>query len=241
MRGAVRVLFRAGRCSSGVSSGVTHECAIRDWHRLPGTIDQQLVAAFAACHYTHTVLQDLERCPALVLNADYRPLSYFPLSLWSWQDAIKAVFRGSVDIISEYDRTVRSPGFEMKLPSVLALKEFIPAARKPPFTRFNVFLRDAFECQYCAQDFKTHELTFDHVIPRSRGGHTQWDNIVAACRGCNTKKGNHMPKEVQMHPKRAPVEPSLFQLQEQGRKFPPNFLHESWDDFLYWDAELEDG
>ena len=181
----------------------------------------------------------LERCPALILNADYRPLSYFPLSLWSWQDAVKAIFRGSVEIVSEYDRIVSSPGLQMKLPSVLALKDYIQPRRRPPFTRFNVFLRDAFDCQYCTKGFKTHELTFDHVIPRSRGGRTEWENIVAACRTCNTRKGNHMPHEISMHPVVKPAEPSLYQLQERGRKFPPNFLHKSWDDFLYWDAELD--
>lgn len=182
----------------------------------------------------------LEKCPALILNADYRPLSYFPLSLWSWQDAVKAIFRESVTIVSEYERTIRSPNWEMKLPSVLALKEYMPAARKPAFTRFNVFLRDQWECQYCADDFKTHELTFDHVIPRSRGGRTEWENIVAACRDCNTQKGNQMPHEAKMYPTREPREPTLFELQDRGRKFPPNFLHESWGDFLYWDTELED-
>ncbi|MEC7028773.1 MAG: HNH endonuclease, partial [Pseudomonadota bacterium] len=60
-------------------------------------------------------LASLEQCPALILNADYRPLSYFPLSIWSWQDAIKAIFRGSVVVVSEYDRTVSSPSQEIKL------------------------------------------------------------------------------------------------------------------------------
>ena len=83
-----------------------------------------------------------ENCPALVLNADFRPLSYFPLSLWSWQDAVKAVFLERVSIISEYDREVHSPSFRMKLPSVIALKEYIASSRYPAFTRFNVFLRD---------------------------------------------------------------------------------------------------
>lgn len=182
----------------------------------------------------------LGQCNALILNADYRPLSYFPLSIWPWQDAVKAIFRGSVDIVSEYDRTVRSPRWEMKLPSVLALREYVPMARKPAFTRFNVFLRDRWKCQYCASDFKTHELTFDHVIPRSRGGRTSWDNIVAACRSCNTQKGSKMPHEVGMYPMREPMQPSVHELQGHGRRFPPNFLHASWGDFLYWDTELED-
>ena len=85
--------------------------------------------------------------PALVLNADYRPLSYYPLSLWGWQDTVKAVFLDRVNIVSEYDRCVRSPSFEMKLPSVVSLKTYIRPARYPAFTRFNVFLRDRFICQ----------------------------------------------------------------------------------------------
>ena len=182
----------------------------------------------------------LEQCPALVLNADYRPLSYFPLSLWSWQDAIKAIFRDSVVVISEYERVVHSPTQEIRLPSVLALKEYIPAARKPAFTRFNLFLRDRFECQYCHGSFKTNDLTFDHLLPRSRGGKTSWDNIVTACQACNIRKGDRTPDECGMYPRWEPRQPTIYELQEHGRKFPPNFLHESWGDFLYWDTELVD-
>jgi len=82
----------------------------------------------------------LEKCPALVLNADYRPLSYYPLSLWSWQDSVKSVFLDRVTIVSNYERIIRSPSFTMKLPSVIALKNFIKPQSNPSFTRFNVFL-----------------------------------------------------------------------------------------------------
>ena len=181
----------------------------------------------------------LDNCPALVLNADFRPLSYFPLSLWSWQEAIKAVFLDRVNIVAEYDHVVRSPPFEMRLPSVISLKEYIPAARRPAFTRFNVFLRDRFTCQYCGHRFPTHELTFDHVLPRSRGGRTTWRNVVTSCADCNLRKGNRLPGENGMTPLRPPHEPTTFLLQENGRSFPPNFLHESWRDYLYWDVELE--
>jgi 5-methylcytosine-specific restriction endonuclease McrA len=180
-----------------------------------------------------------DSCPALVLNADFRPLSYFPLSLWSWQDAIKAVFLDRVSVISEYDRTIRSPSLQMRLPSVIALKEYIPAARRPAFTRFNVFLRDKFECQYCGHSFGAHDLTFDHLIPRSLGGRTTWVNVVAACAPCNLRKGNRLAHQAGMHPVRLPAEPSSAELQENGRGFPPNYLHQSWRDFLYWDSELE--
>ena len=91
----------------------------------------------------------LDKCPALVLNADYRPLSYYPLSLWCWQDAVRDVFLDRVTIVSEYDREIRSPSFSMKLPSVISLKKYIKPSEFPNFTRFNVFLRDRFSCQYC--------------------------------------------------------------------------------------------
>src|SRR6201996_1648111 len=86
-----------------------------------------------------TAARSPENCPALVLNADHRPLSYFPLSLWSWQDAIKAVFLDRVNILAEYDRAVHSPSFQMKIPSVVSLKSYVKPARNRASTRFNVF------------------------------------------------------------------------------------------------------
>jgi 5-methylcytosine-specific restriction endonuclease McrA len=177
-------------------------------------------------------------CPALVLNADFRPLSYFPLSLWSWQDTLKAVFLGRVDVVAEYETEVRSVSTAIRLPSVVSLKSYVNHARKPAFTRFNVFLRDSFSCQYCGKADRDG-LTFDHVIPRSRGGKTTWDNIVAACSPCNLRKGGKMPRDARMWPTHTPRQPNMFELNEKGRAFPPNHLHESWQDYLYWDAELE--
>ncbi len=177
-----------------------------------------------------------DSCPALVLNADYRPLSYYPLSLWSWQDTIKAVFLDRVNIVSHYDQAVHSPSIEMQLPSVVSLKSYVKPARWPAFTRFNVFLRDRFMCQYCGS---TEDLTFDHLIPRSRGGQTTWDNVVAACSPCNLKKGGKLPKAAKMWPAQQPFRPTVHQLHANGRLFPPNYLHESWQDYLYWDTELE--
>ncbi len=181
----------------------------------------------------------LSACPALVLNADYQPLSYYPLSVWNWQEAVKAIFLDRVDVVSHYDRVIRSPGFETRLPSVVALRQYVPLQRRPPFTRFNVFLRDRFTCQYCERHLPAQELTFDHLIPRSRGGRTTWTNIVTACAPCNLRKGNRLPEECGIRPIRRPFVPSLFELHRNGRAFPPNFLHESWRDFLYWDSELE--
>jgi len=187
------------------------------------------------------VQSHLDSCPTLVLNADYRPLSYFPLSLWSWQEAIKAVFLDRVSIVQEYDAVIRSPSFQMKVPSVIALKEYVQPKSRPAFTRFNVFLRDRWTCQYCGAKHRTHELTFDHVIPKSRGGTTTWENICAACQDCNLLKGNYLPTECRMFPMTKPVQPTNAELQVNGRAYPPNFLHESWNDYLYWDSELDNG
>src|SRR5260221_8717436 len=107
--------------------------------------------------------------PVLVLNADFRPLSYYPLSLWSWQDAIKAVFLDCVNIVEHYDPAGRSPGFEIHLPSVVSPKTFVKPTTHPAFNRFNVFLRDRFVCQYCSAH---DDLTFHYIVPRSKGGQT---------------------------------------------------------------------
>ena len=120
-----------------------------------------------------------ESCPALVLNADFRPLSYYPLSLWAWQDTLKAVFLDRVNIVSEYDTIVSSPSTDFVLPSVVSLKTYVKPPRYPAFTRFNVFLRDGFSCQYCGSP---QDLTFDHVIPRApvaaRHGKMLWRHVA---------------------------------------------------------------
>lgn len=177
--------------------------------------------------------------PALVLNADFRPLSYFPLSLWGWQDAVKAVFLSRVNVVSQYDHCVHSPGLEIRLPSVVSLKNYVAMSRAPALTRFNVFLRDRFSCQYCGEYFGSERLTFDHVTPRSKGGRTSWDNVVTACGPCNMRKGNRLPNISRMFPMHHPRKPTGYELQEKGRAFPPNHLHHTWRDFLYWDVELE--
>ncbi|MEK6542617.1 MAG: HNH endonuclease [Pseudomonadota bacterium] len=176
-----------------------------------------------------------DQCHALVLNADYTPLSYYPLSLWPWQTAIKAVFLDRVDIIECYEREIHSPGLTMKIPSVIALRQYVRPSEYPAFTRFNLFLRDRFQCQYCGSQ---KDLTFDHVNPRRLGGRTTWENVSTACSPCNLKKGGRTPQQAHMRLFEAPYRPTNWQLQGHGRRFPPNYLHESWMDWLYWDVEL---
>ena len=181
----------------------------------------------------------LDSSPCLVLNADYQPLSYFPLSLWGWQDVIKAVFLERVNIVAEYNLKVNASNFSINLPSVISLKKYISLSKKIPFTRFNLFLRDRFRCQYCNKRFKASELTFDHVISRAKGGKSSWENVVSACFKCNNKKGSLNYSEANMKLVRTPKKPSFHELRETGKLFPPNYLHHTWSDFLYWDTVLE--
>lgn len=175
--------------------------------------------------------------PALLLNADYRPLSYYPLSLLCWQDAVKASFQGKVDVVETYDIALRSTSRSILAPAVVVLKHYWHGGeRLAQFTRYNLYLRDHFECQYCGS---REELTFDHVIPRSRGGPTDWTNIVAACAACNVRKDRKTPREAGLSLKQAPWRPTVNELMEIGRKFPPPQLFVEWRDYLYWTVALE--
>lgn len=123
-----------------------------------------------------------------------------------------------------------------RIPSVVVLKDYVKPQKRVAFTRFNLFLRDEFCCQYCTAK---GDLTFDHVLPRSRGGITSWENVVAACSPCNLRKGSATLRQSGMQLARKPRQPTAEEMQAHGRRFPPNYLHDSWVDYLYWDAELE--
>src|SRR5260370_7429641 len=112
----------------------------------------------------------------------------------------------------------------MRLPSVVSLKTFVRPSTPPAFPRFSVFLRAKFACQYCGE---RDDLTFDHLLPRSRGGHTTWINGVAACSGCNLRKGSKTPPESGMWPTRMPFQPTAHPLHQHRPLFPPNYPPES--------------
>ncbi len=175
----------------------------------------------------------------LVLNADFRPLSYHPLSLWSWRDAVSALLLDRVNLVENYDVKVHSPSIELEVPSVVALKRYIRFDGRPAFTRYNIYLRDGFSCQYCGDRFPTNDLTFDHVQPKSRGGRTEWENVVSACAPCNIKKSNRTPLEAKMPLVQPPGEPSIGLLNRVAKSLRGGNVHHTWVDYVYWDSELQ--
>ena len=183
------------------------------------------------------IFEKSKQRPALILNADYRPLSYFPLSLWPWQEAIKAVYLKRVNVAAEYEEVVRSEKLTLPLPSVIVLKNYVVPTKAVPFTRATLFLRDEFTCQYCG--YKGKDLTFDHVVPKSRGGKTRWDNVVAACQSCNLRKAAKTTSQAGFKLKKLPTKPSSEVLLNKGKKFPPSDMHKSWSDFLYFEKDFD--
>jgi 5-methylcytosine-specific restriction endonuclease McrA len=141
------------------------------------------------------------------------------------------------DVIHTVSRTIRAPRV-----IVLQVYDRFPRARVR-FSRQNIYLRDGLTCQYCQQRLPRSELNLDHVIPRSRGGRTTWENVVCSCIACNVRKGGRTPQEAGMRLMKTPTRPrwSPFAKELGGR-----LLHEDWRPFLtltsasYWNAELVD-
>ena len=141
--------------------------------------------------------------PALLLNATYEPIKII-----SWKKAITLLFLGKAEMLERQDEDIHSTNDVHALPSVLRLYRRVRVPRKPvQFSRGNVYRRDGYTCQYCAQKFSPSQLTFDHVMPRSRGGETSWVNIVTSCQEGNRIKGDRTPAESGMPLQKTPKEP----------------------------------
>lgn len=170
----------------------------------------------------------------LLLNADGAPLSVTPLSTLAWQESIKLMWLDKINVLQWHeDWEVHSPNHTLKVPSVIAIREYISHENGGiNFTRTNVFIRDKYTCQYCLGVFNTKDLTLDHVLPKSKGGKTNWENIVCACKKCNHTKSNRMD----IKPIRMPQKPNFYQLYG-NKNFIINIRHESWLDYLDWPDE----
>lgn len=183
----------------------------------------------------------------LVLNADGRPLTTWPLSLLSAQDAISAVWRDRATVVETWeDAFFRSPSTTIAVPKVVMLREYAPVSGEPKFCRRSILLRDRFRCQYCGQAFPSQELTYDHVTPRARGGKTEWTNIVTACLRCNELKGSKLPNHSgrkgvvgSLRPLKEPRRPTTAQLLRAGLEFLPTDVREDFGSWLYWNTSLE--
>ena len=172
----------------------------------------------------------------LLLNATYEPLKVV-----HWQKAVTLWCQGKVEIVAVHDREVRAVSFSFKLPSVIRLLRYVRIKKRfdyVPFSRANIYARDGYACQYCAQSFPTQELTFDHVVPVSQGGRKDWENIVTCCVSCNRRKGGRTPAEAGIRlirPPRRPDSAPAIRITIGLRSAP-----DSWRDYLYWNLELDD-
>jgi 5-methylcytosine-specific restriction endonuclease McrA len=184
-----------------------------------------------------TPLRHAGSYPALVLNADFAPLSTFPLSVWPWTVACHAVITDRVIVVREHNRECRSAKMSIKMPSVVALKQYIHMNRTPAFTRGNMLLRDQYSCCYCGHRHPSEDLTFDHVIPRAIGGKTSWENIVLACGPCNVRKACRTPEQAKMPLNWRPWKPSNDDLAKVQARFRMQKLHEDWKDFIRMESE----
>lgn len=173
--------------------------------------------------------------PTLLLNADCQPLGLVPISTLPWRKSIQRYWAGELVVMHVYENwIVRSPSVELQVPSVVMLKKYQKPRFGVAFSRENVFVRDNYMCQYCLEVFAFDDLTFDHVIPDSHGGPTNWTNIASACKPCNHGRGCN----TKIRPVREPYKPTYWEMADKYKLYPVRALHESWVPYLDWRPEL---
>lgn len=165
--------------------------------------------------------------------------AYEPLTVISWQRALKLLTLGKVEVLEEYDQEVHSFTVVFKVPAVVRLLRVFRRFRRPvKFSRANVYARDRYRCQYCGTEHSLRDLNLDHVIPRAQGGTTHWDNIVTSCLDCNLRKGNRTPAQAGMkllsEPKRPDWIPAVTITVNM------HSIPDAWRDYLYWMSELQE-
>jgi 5-methylcytosine-specific restriction endonuclease McrA len=163
----------------------------------------------------------------LALNASFEPLTMVPM-----RRALRLVIDGKAEIVeSDAERVVRSERLALPRPLVIRLNRFVHVPRRfrRQVTNTFLFARDRYRCQYCGRssaELRPREgLTRDHLIPLSRGGTNDWTNVITACGPCNTRKANHLPEEIGMHPLTHPVEPHFVHLSWAVRRLTPKQAH----------------
>ena len=155
---------------------------------------------------------DLDRYRVLLLDKSFRPLRAL-----NWRRAILLGLAGRVEVLETYDRMIHTPSQQFPMPAVVRAPNWVERAPQTvTLTRRNVLLRDGNTCVYCGVAGQARDLTIDHVLPRSRGGRTSWDNLVAACGPCNRRKGDRTPAEAGMPMSLLPRVPSALSLGRRG-------------------------
>ena len=176
----------------------------------------------------------------LVLDMNWQPVSFC-----SWQDAVRMIWKGSAGVVKEDEsgKVLHSPSFEIGMPRVIRVRNaWVKRKReKVPFSRRNVLIRDERICQYCGREVSLSEFQLDHVIPRSRGGLSTWENLVTSCMRCNRRKANRLPSEAGMSLLNTPVEPSVNDVKFTFKLHIEKIRKEwkEWSSWLYWNIELD--
>jgi 5-methylcytosine-specific restriction endonuclease McrA len=170
--------------------------------------------------------------------------TYEPLRVINWQRAVYLIFSGKAEVVEESDMEIRSVSRSWKLPSVIRQFGKFKRRTEAQFSRINIYLRDAWTCQYCGKKKTARDLTFDHVVPRAQGGKTSWTNVVTACRKCNGEKADRTPKQAGMALMKEPIKPKWLPTQVilRLKKVPDEW--KSYIDersLMYWTTELESG
>jgi len=173
---------------------------------------------------------------AEVVSVEDESYTCYDFSTWAEVSQHRRRFQPALH--HEWIRTVR---FDLAVPRVIRLVRYdrVPKTRVR-LSRRNLFARDANRCQYCGRRFRTSDLSIDHLIPRSRGGHTIWNNVVCACLECNVRKGGRTPAEAGLHLVREPKAPRFSPVITLHARDPK---YRSWQQFLdaaYWHVELRD-
>ncbi len=132
--------------------------------------------------------------------------TYMSYDFEGWREISE--LRIALEDLEDNDDWIAAVNFSIQVPRVIRLLHYDRVPKSPiKFSRRNIFLRDGNRCQYCEKSFNSHHLSLDHVVPRSRGGKTTWENIVCACRKCNVRKGGRTPQEAGMMLYRNPAKP----------------------------------
>lgn len=158
-----------------------------------------------AVHVAGRPLANINSARVLILNA-----SYEPLHVCSVKRAVSLLMHEVAESVEDSGKVLRSPNSVFSVPSVIRLRRFVraPFRQRVAFNRKNVFRRDEHSCQYCGRH--TSDLTLDHILPRSRGGPTSWENVVACCKSCNARKRDRTPEEAAMHLRRRAYAPRFM-------------------------------